>query len=101
MHSLRAKLDLLEVKFHSTDLLCLNETWLGPEVNNEDLKLVNFHEPQRSDRTAANYGGVATYIKKEYMFKRRHELEDPHNCDLTDKLNKTHKTGSTKIHYKH
>ena len=55
-------MDLLEFEVQNYDILVLTETWLSPQISNDDLLLENFDPLYRQNRHARVRGGVAIYI---------------------------------------
>ena len=62
IQSILPKMDLLEAEVQNYDILVFTETWLSPQISNDDLLLENFDPPYRQDRHARVSGGVAIYI---------------------------------------
>ena len=56
-------------------LVC-TESKLDNTVPNNIILLEGYHEPLRHDRTRHG-GGTLIYISEQFVFKRRHDLEDP------------------------
>ena len=52
-----------------------SETWLSPNVLDNDVLLTGFKAPIRYDRPNDAHGGVAVYIKETLYSKRRSDLE--------------------------
>ena len=50
------------------------ETWLSPNIKNEDIKLTNFNLPFRNDRTDRQGGGVAIYVREGLHSQNRPDL---------------------------
>ncbi|CAC5378414.1 unnamed protein product [Mytilus coruscus] len=73
--SLEPKLDLINVELQHLDILCFTETWLKPDVLENDVLLDNFVKPFRRDRVDRIGGGVAVYVKSYLSAKRRCDLE--------------------------
>ncbi|CAC5413808.1 unnamed protein product [Mytilus coruscus] len=73
--SLEPKLDLINVELQHLDILCFTETWLKPDVLENDVLLDNFVKPFRHDRVDRIGGGVAVYVKSYLSAKRRCDLE--------------------------
>ena len=47
---LRAWMNLLEMHAEEYDIITISETWLQPNINNEDLQLEGFQSIVRKDR---------------------------------------------------
>ena len=62
IQSLRTKLDLIQIELQHYYVLILSETWLSPDISNNNLKLTNFNPPFRSDRVGRSGGGVTIYV---------------------------------------
>ena len=56
------------------DILIFTETWLSPNIKNEDIKLTNFNLPFRNDRTDRQGGGVAIYVREGLHSQNRPDL---------------------------
>lgn len=63
IQSLVPKLGILETEMQSYDVLVFTETWLKPDISDDDLHISNFDIPYRNDRTDRPGGGVAIYVK--------------------------------------
>ena len=74
IRSIRNKLDYIRDNFLDFDILCFSETHLDDLVPLELLKLENFDEPYRKDRTNHG-GGVLMYLNSCFAHKRRPDLE--------------------------
>ena len=55
-----SKLDLVEVEVQNYDILACTESWLSPQISNDDLLLENFDPQYRQDRHA-RVGGVSQF----------------------------------------
>lgn len=75
VQSLLPKIDIIETELTNYDLLCFTETWLSPNVLDNDVLLTGFKAPIRYDRPNDAHGGVAVYIKESLYSKRRSDLE--------------------------
>ena len=75
VQSLLLKIDIIETELTKYDLLCFTETWLSPNVLDNDVLLTGFKAPIRYDRPNDAHGGVAVYIKESLYSKRRSDLE--------------------------
>ena len=63
VQSIYNKLDVLSIELSEFDILAFTESWLHPGILDEDLKLTNYHKPERKDRNNDPHGGVLIYIK--------------------------------------
>ncbi|MEW8092476.1 MAG: hypothetical protein AB2784_22960, partial [Candidatus Thiodiazotropha endolucinida] len=61
-------------------MLAFTETWLSPAVDQTDLLLESYCEPERKDRPGDSHGGIMIYIKEGIFYKRRKDLE-PRNIE--------------------
>ena len=59
---------------HRPHVLCLNETKLSNEINDEDLQIENYHTIFRKDRDRHG-GGVAIYVSDTIKLKKREDLQ--------------------------
>ena len=75
VQSLLPKIDIIETELTTYDLLCFTETWLSPNVLDNDVLLTGFKALIRYDRPNDAHGGVAVYIKETLYSKRRSDLE--------------------------
>ena len=75
IQSIFNKLDNIYVELRDFDVLTFSETWLSDSVHTDDLRLPTYHCPERKDRVQNRYGGVCAYVKSNYKYKRRHDLE--------------------------
>ena len=69
------KLDVLSIEPSEVDILAFTESWLHPGILDEDLKLTNYHKPERKDRNNDPHGGVLIYIKVYLHYTRGLDLE--------------------------
>ena len=60
-------------KTHKPHVLCLKETKLSNEINDEDLQIENYHTIFRKDRDRHG-GGVAIYVSDTIKLKKREDL---------------------------
>ena len=74
IQSLLPKIDVLQYEIQPFDIFVFTETWLNNEINSHNLKITNYSEPYRHDRTD-RAGGVAIYVKDNLACKRRLDLE--------------------------
>ncbi len=76
IHENLIKLDNLATlsKELDLDILCLTETWLNGTIDNGSIKIENFQEPFRNDRSDS-YGGVAIYVRNQLKAIRRIDFE--------------------------
>ena len=56
------------------DILVFTESWLPPNISNEDIKITNFNLPYRNDRVERLGGGVAIYVKESLQSQKRPDL---------------------------
>jgi hypothetical protein len=75
------QIKLNDIKFHLSnyDIITLSETWLTPDDNSNDYRLMDYQQPFRRDRDARNgrigYGGVLAWVADSIACKRRNDLE--------------------------
>lgn len=74
IQSLKPKLDILEVEAQPYDILVFTETWLRPDISNDDISITNYQAPVRYDRPDRIGGGVAIYVKEGLTFSFRSDL---------------------------
>ena len=74
VQSLRPKLDIIEIELQSYDILIFSETWLSPDVSNDNLSITNFNPPFRCDRVGRPGGGVAIYVRDGITATERPDL---------------------------
>jgi hypothetical protein len=58
------------------DIICLSETWLDNNINDDDLKIPGY-TIRRKDRTYNYAGGAGMYIADAITHRRAYELEFP------------------------
>jgi hypothetical protein len=58
------------------DIICLSETWLKPNILDDDID-INGYKFRRNDRTEARSGGVGMYINDSIPNRRAIEFELP------------------------
>jgi len=66
---------VIQAEFGNFDILAFSETWLSPNISNNNIKLDNFHTPERKDGPNDNHGGVLLNVKNNISYKRRHDIE--------------------------
>ena len=106
-HSIKKKLNSLEAEVKGFDVVCLCETWLHDGISNTDIELHGFQPPFRNDR-GDGYGGVAIYVRNNFIAKRHRELEDEnleaiwveiHNGNLPCLVGCFYRPPTSKVHY--
>ena len=75
IQSILPKLDLIKCESLAYDVLVFTESWLKPEIKNDDLLIDNFLPPFRFDRCNRPGGGVIIYVRDTLTCKRRTDLE--------------------------
>ena len=66
---------LIKCESLAYDVLVFTESWLKPEIKNDDLLIDNFLPPFRFDRCNRPGGGVIIYVRDTLTCKRRTDLE--------------------------
>ena len=61
--SIRHKMDAFRAESAGYDIICVTETWLNPNIDNDTISMDGFHNPFRKDRNDS-HGGVAIYINE-------------------------------------
>ena len=56
------------------DVFIFTETWLTNTIDSDELKVINFQTPFKSDRDTRS-GGVAIYVKEQVVCVRCTDLE--------------------------
>ena len=56
------------------DVLVFTETWLSPQLANDEILINNFEPPYRKDRDNRLGGGVAIYVRSGMQSKQRTDL---------------------------
>ena len=74
VQSLLPKLEILEAEMQQYDKLVFTESWISPNISNEDIKITNFNAPYRNDRVERLAGGVAIYVKDGLQSQNRPDL---------------------------
>ena len=72
--SLLPKLDILEAEMQQYDIVVFTESWLNPNISNNDIRIANFDPPYRKDRDNRIGGGVAIYVRKGVTSTRRDDM---------------------------
>ena len=62
---------------YNFDAFGLTETWLNPNVNEQQLHMNGYHLPLIKNRIYGRGGGVALYLADYLSHKRRYEFEKP------------------------
>ncbi len=62
------------VALKNPKIICLNETWLNPSINNQEILPDSEYNIYRNDRVHARGGGVLTAIHTSIKSKRREDL---------------------------
>ncbi|MCG8092513.1 MAG: hypothetical protein JAZ17_02615 [Candidatus Thiodiazotropha endolucinida] len=75
IQSLYPKLDQVKCEAQSYDIIVFTESWLKPDIKDENITIENFMPPQRADRVDRPGGGVVIYAKDSLFLKRRKDLE--------------------------
>ena len=77
IQSLRPKIDLLQAEMQVYDILIFTETWLSPNITDDEISIPNFQKPLRLDRANRVGGGVAIYIRDNLFATVRLDLQVP------------------------
>ena len=75
IQSLRPKIDLLRAESEAYDIAVFSESWLKPDITDDEVLLDHFLSPFRSDKTGRPGGGVVIYVRDSISCKRRSDLE--------------------------
>ena len=75
VQSLFPKIDLIKCEAHAYDILVYSESWLKPEIKDDDIFFQNFMPPYRTDRLERIGGGVVMYVRDTFLCRRRDDLE--------------------------
>ena len=75
VQSLRLHLEDLYHESSEVQLIAATETWLGPTVEDNVVRINGFQSIIRKDRPGDAHGGVALYIRNGIVSKRREDLE--------------------------
>lgn len=76
VQSILPKIDVLFTELNTIDVLAFTETWLNPvSESSPDLIHNDFYPPFCQSRQARIGGGVAIYVRKNFVVKRRKDLE--------------------------
>ena len=90
IQSILNKVDSIGSVLRNFNIICLTETWLGPNTTDEDLRIDDY-SLYRRDRPTDNHGGVCVYIKEDIYSRRRTDLELPHVECVWVEINIHHK----------
>ena len=90
IQSILNKVDLIGSELRNFNIICLTETWLGPNTTDEALRIDDY-SLYRRDRPTDNHGGVCVYIKEDIYSRRRTDLELPHVECVWVEININHK----------
>ena len=74
IQSLLPKIDILDAEMQQYDVLVFTETWLSPQLANDEILINNFEPPYRKDRDNRLGGGVAIYVRSGMQSKQRTDL---------------------------
>ena len=74
IQSLIPKLDILETEMQQYNILVITESWLNPDVRDDDLLISNFDPPYRKDKADRPGGGVTMYFRSGINYVRRADL---------------------------
>ena len=75
VQSLLPKLDLIRAESELYDIAVFSESWLKPNITDDEITLQNFLPPFRTDRCDRPGGGVVIYARDTLSYKRRKDLE--------------------------
>ena len=82
--------ELVGSELRNFNIICLTETWLGPNTTDEAMRIDDY-SLYRRDRPTENHGGVCVYIKEDIYSRRRTDLELPHVERVCVEINIHHK----------
>ena len=68
-------IDLIRCEAHAYGILVYSESWLKPEIKNDDISLQSFMPPYRTDRLERPGGGVVIYVRDTFLCRSRDDLE--------------------------
>ena len=75
VQSLLPKLDLIRAESELYDIAVFSESWLKPNITDDEITLQNFLPPFRTDRRDRPGGGVVIYAQDTLSCKRRKDLK--------------------------
>ena len=75
VQSIYNKLDVLTAELSDFDILAFSESWLHPNISDEESNIPSYNKPERKDRDNDPHGGVLIYIKDSIHYKRRVDLK--------------------------
>ena len=67
------KIDLIRAELY--DIAVFSESWLKPNITDDEIALLNFLPPFRNDRRDRPGGGVVIYVRDTLSCKRRNVIE--------------------------
>ena len=59
------------------DIICMSETWLHDNIDDDQIMLAGYQEPYRNDRPNRGGGGVCAYVTNNIISNRLKNLEPP------------------------
>ena len=71
IQSIFPKIDLIRCEADAYDIFVFSESWLKPEITDEQIYIENFKPPFRNDKTGRIGGGVAIFVRDTITCKRR------------------------------
>ena len=74
IQSLLPKLEILEAEMQQYDIVVFTESWLNPNISNNDIRIANFDPPYKKDRDNRIGGGVAIYVRTGITSTRRDDM---------------------------
>ena len=75
IQSIFPKIDLIRCEANAYDILVFSESWLKPEITDEQIYIENFKPPFRNDRSGRIGGGVVIFVRDTITCKRQLDLE--------------------------
>ena len=75
IQSILPKIDLVKCDAQAYDIVIYSESWLKPEIKDNDISIENFMPPYRTDRVDRPAGWVVVYARDTFFCKRRDALE--------------------------
>ncbi|XP_055958041.1 uncharacterized protein LOC126824167 isoform X2 [Patella vulgata] len=81
------KIPELSLSIQNFDIFAISESHLTTSIDDDQLHIAGFHNPLRKDKSNLSSSGTLLYIKDNFIYKHRSDLEHPNIESIWIELN--------------